>query len=75
MLRSWLKKSLYNKVLFGVLLFLLCELIYFGVLNLFLTKFPYFFFPEPEACVLCDREPEEVPCLLNRSTGEVMAGG
>ena len=71
MLRSWLKKSLYNKVLFGVLLVLLYELIFFGVLNLFLTKFPYFFFPEPEACVLCDGEPEEVPCLLNRTTGEV----
>ena len=27
--------------------------------------------PTPDTCSLCDQEPSEVPCLLNRWTGEV----
>ena len=27
--------------------------------------------PSPETCTLCDQESREVPCLLNRNTGDV----
>ena len=27
--------------------------------------------PSPDTCSLCDQEPREVPCLLNRSTGDI----
>ena len=27
--------------------------------------------PSPDICSLCDQEPREVPCLLNRSTGDI----
>ena len=27
--------------------------------------------PTPDTCSLCDQEPREVPCLLNRSTGDI----
>lgn len=27
--------------------------------------------PSPDTCVLCDQEPREVPCLLNRNTGDM----
>ena len=27
--------------------------------------------PSPDTCSLCDQEPREIPCLLNRSTGDI----
>lgn len=35
------------------------------------TAGAFLLLPTPDTCSLCDQEPREVPCLLNRSTGDI----